>query len=112
MNCSIDEYGPVDIDELLVPPSYGPRMVKLVSSQDSESEPNIKRSELIKIMGSQEWVGELTNSQWALQRRAHKNNDKSGLCPLIDSQSKLMGSCETMKTTKSHTHTWAQVVSE
>jgi hypothetical protein len=24
----------------------------------------------------------------------------------------LMGSCETMKTTKSHTHTWAQVVSE
>jgi hypothetical protein len=77
MNCDVDDYGPVDVDKLMAAhfnrvdggddgsrnksvkkdpesPSYGPRMVKLV--------------------GSQECVGRKTNNEWAVIRIARKNN--------------------------------------
>jgi hypothetical protein len=120
MNCDVDEYGPVDVDELMA--AHFKRVdqitennvsTKRVVHKNLESEPKIKSSELIKIVGSQECVGKLTNSQWAVRRKARKNNNKSGPSPLIDSQSRLMGSSKTRGATRTTNHrTWAQVVSE
>ncbi len=72
MNCSHDDYGPVDIDELMRAHH------RTVSGDDIHDEPTASKDTIREDMGSQECVGDRTNRIRAAVRKAHQNKRKSG----------------------------------
>ena len=76
MNISHDEYGHVDMDELMaIHEAKMKRRVELVAGE-MEDEPTVEKVSKMSTVDSQECVGEhakRTNSQWASLRVAHKN---------------------------------------
>ena len=107
MNCDVDEYGPVDVDELTA--AHFKRVDGYVSHDGSKNtgvndrdgedfEPVSYGSKMVKLVGSQECVGKPTNSDWALRRVARKKVGERRSCPLTRSHQKRA--------------TYAQVVAE
>jgi hypothetical protein len=97
MNCDVDDYGPVDVDELMKAHykrvdatieqkksgvkidghTEGPWLeVRSRRKTDKDiNDPTIERSSASKV-GSQECVGRRTNSEWAMYRKSRKSEDR------------------------------------
>ena len=126
MNCDVDDYGPVDVDELMTAHykrvdatieqkksgvkidghTEGPWLeVRSRRKTDKDiNDPTIERSSASKV-GSQECVGRKNNGECAKYRIAHKNKKNSGNSPLIPRSHKLAAPRTTSKEVS-----WAEVV--
>ncbi len=70
MNCSHDDYGPVDVDALIA--AHHRRIDQDGRTDDDTNEPKDPRVTCHWTPGSQEHVGIRTNGMWAAIRMAHK----------------------------------------
>ena len=71
MNCSHDDYGPVDVDALIA--AHHRRIDQGGGTDDVTNEPKDPQDTYRWTPGSQECVGIRTNGMWAAIRMAHKN---------------------------------------
>lgn len=72
MNCSHDDYSPVNMDELMAAHH------RTVANDDISDEPTTSTDTNHKAMSSQECVGGRTDRMWTAIKKAHQNKRKSG----------------------------------
>ena len=86
MNCSFDEHGPVEVNELMA--IHRQKMEKKIlmtdTSNGKDGEPTIdKISHDLDNVDSQKCVGNQLNSKWASTRIAHRRYKNLLNCPNI-----------------------------